>query len=309
MTHQHLQYIKRHPPKVATHSLSPPTTMPEQITLYTAKICPFAHRVELALAEAKVGFNRFEIDLSNKPEWYAPQVNPASKVPAIAYGGPQVSPRPTLPRIRKIAESLILVEFVADLNPDSPILPKDPVQRAKVRFFIDAPFEPFWDALEQLQALLPADKKYAVGDEFTAADIAIAPFLARMEVWLRNDIGAYKEGEGKKAAEYFFTGDRFARLVKYFEDIKARDSFKATFDADLIKEKYSARFAPLRARRRCRCSVGGCVVCDQASSGYVIIVILCSLFCVFHSCVLHRTSIRFRNCPENAQVAVIDCAV
>ncbi|KAJ7306213.1 glutathione S-transferase [Mycena albidolilacea] len=239
--------------------------MPEQITLYTAKICPFAHRVELALAEAKVGFNRFEIDLSNKPEWYAPQVNPASKVPAIAYGGPQVPPDQPSPESVKIAESLILVEFVADLNPDCPILPKDPVERAKVRFFIDAvsnkflptymgpvargqPFEPFWDALEQLQALLPADKKYAVGDEFTAADIAIAPFLARMEVWLRNDIGAYKEGEGKKAAEYFFTGDRFARLVKYFEDIKARDSFKATFDADLIKEKYAARFAPLRAQ-------------------------------------------------------------
>ncbi|KAJ7859375.1 hypothetical protein B0H14DRAFT_2747138 [Mycena olivaceomarginata] len=223
--------------------------MPEQITLYTAKICPFAHRVELALAEAKVGFNRFEIDLSNKPEWYAPQVNPASKV---SYGGPQVPPDQPSPESVKIAESLILVEF-------------HPVERAKVRFFIDAvsnkflptymgpvargqPFEPFWDALEQLQALLPADKKYAVGDEFTAADIAIAPFLARMEVWLRNDIGAYKEGEGKKAAEYFFTGDRFARLVKYFEDIKARDSFKATFDADLIKEKYAARFAPLRAQ-------------------------------------------------------------
>ncbi|KAJ7148101.1 glutathione S-transferase [Mycena crocata] len=237
--------------------------MPEQLTLYTAKICPFAHRVELALAEAKVGFNRFEIDLSNKPEWYAPKVNPASKVPAIAFGGPQVSPDLPSPDSVKIAESLILVEFVADLYPDSPILPKDPVQRAKVRFFIDAvsnkflpaymgpvargqPFEPFWDALDALQALLPADKTFAVGDEFTAADIAIAPFLARMEVWLKNDIGAFKEGEGKKAAAYFFEGQRFARLVKYFEAIKARESFKSTFDADYIKEKYSVRFAPLR---------------------------------------------------------------
>jgi len=54
--------------------------MHEQITLYTAKICPFAHRVELALEEAKAGFTSYEIDLKNKPEWYAPQVNPASKV-------------------------------------------------------------------------------------------------------------------------------------------------------------------------------------------------------------------------------------
>ncbi|KAJ7106229.1 glutathione S-transferase [Mycena epipterygia] len=237
--------------------------MPEQITLYTAKICPFAHRVELALAEAKVGYNRFEIDLSNKPEWYAPKVNPASKVPAIAYGGPQVSPDLPSPDSVKIAESLILVEFVADLEPQSNILPKDPVQRAKVRFFIDAistkflpaymgplargqSFEPFWDALQVLQDLLPADKTYAVGDEYTAADIAITPFLARLEVALKNDIGAYKEGEGKKAAEYFFAGERFKRFVKYFEAIKARESFKATFDADYIKEKYSVRFANLR---------------------------------------------------------------
>ncbi|KAF7348710.1 Glutathione S-transferase [Mycena venus] len=238
--------------------------MPEQITLYSAKICPFAHRVELALAEAKVGYNRYEIDLANKPEWYAPKVNPASKVPAIAYGGPQVSPDLPSPESTKIAESLILVEFVADLYPESAILPKDPVQRAKARFFIDAvstkflpaymgpiahgqPFEPFWDALEDLQRLLPEDKKYAVGDEYTAADIAITPFLARMEVLMelgmKNDIGAFKEGEGKKAAEYYFESGRFKRFVKYFEDVKARESFKATFDADHIKEKYTARFA------------------------------------------------------------------
>ncbi|KAJ6529333.1 glutathione S-transferase [Mycena capillaripes] len=239
--------------------------MPEQITLYTAKICPFAHRVELALAEAKVGYTRFEIDLSNKPEWYAPKVNPASKVPAIAYGGPQVSPDLPSPESTKIAESLILVEFVADLYPSSALLPSDPVQRAKVRFFIDAvstvflpaymgpvargtSFEPFWDALEKLQALLPADKTYAVGDEYTAADIAITPFLARMEVWMTNDIGAYKEGEGVKAAKEFFEGNRFERVRRYFEAIKARESFKATFHPNLIKEKYGARFAPLRAQ-------------------------------------------------------------
>ncbi|KAF7370751.1 Serine carboxypeptidase [Mycena sanguinolenta] len=239
--------------------------MPEQITLYTAKICPFAHRVELALQEAKAGFTRFEIDLANKPEWYAPQVNPASKVPAIAYGGPQVSPDQPSPDSTKLTESLVLVELVADLFPESTILPKDPILRAKARLFIDAvstkfvpsyigpvvrgqSFEPFFAALLDLQALLPADKTFAASDEFTVADIAIAPFLARVEIWLKNDIGAYKEGEGKKAAEYLFEGDRFARLIRYFEAVKARDSFKATFHPEIVREQYAARFAPLRAQ-------------------------------------------------------------
>ncbi|KAF7292039.1 Serine carboxypeptidase [Mycena indigotica] len=260
----------------------------EQLTLYSAKVPPAAQppvpsltvyadlslrtarkqpmrEVELALHEAKAGYTRFEVDLSNKPEWYAPQVNPASKVPAIAFGGPQVSPDQPSPDSTKLAESLVLVEFVADLYPTSAILPRDPVQRAKARFFIDAvstrflpaymgplargqPWEPFWDALEAVQRLLPADKTYAVGDDFTAADIAIAPFLARMEVWMRHDIGAYKAGEGIKAAEYFFEGARFKRLVTYFDAIKARESFKSTFDAEYIKKTYTARFAPLRAK-------------------------------------------------------------
>ncbi|KAJ6542526.1 glutathione S-transferase [Mycena vulgaris] len=239
--------------------------MPEQITLYTSALCPFAHRVELALAEAKVDFTSFEIDLGNKPEWYAPKVNPASKVPAIAYGGPQVSPDQPAPDSVKIAESLILVEFVADLKPDSTLLPKDPVQRAQARFFIDVvstklipayigalirgqSFDAFWDALDALQSLLPADKSFAVGDEFTAADIAVAPFLARMELVLKNDMGAYKAGEGTKAAEYFFSGGRFARVVKYFDAIKARESFKTTFNAKLNKEKYGPKFAEMREK-------------------------------------------------------------
>ena len=37
-------------------------------------------QTEIALHEAKADFIRHEIDLQNKPEWYAPKVNPASKV-------------------------------------------------------------------------------------------------------------------------------------------------------------------------------------------------------------------------------------
>ncbi|KDN51872.1 hypothetical protein RSAG8_00423, partial [Rhizoctonia solani AG-8 WAC10335] len=43
------------------------------------KICPFAQRTVIALEEAKADYTTYEIDLSNKPEWYAPKVNPASK--------------------------------------------------------------------------------------------------------------------------------------------------------------------------------------------------------------------------------------
>ncbi|KAI0360322.1 hypothetical protein OH77DRAFT_1418211 [Trametes cingulata] len=234
--------------------------MPDRITLYTAKICPYAHRVEIALAEAKAQFKRYEIDLQNKPEWYAPKVNPASKVPAIAYGGPDVPPDQPSPESVKLAESLVLVEFVADLFPESGILPSDPVQRAKARFFIEgvssklipawyahflrnAPVEDFYSALEYVQSLLPAEG-FAIG-QFSIADIAIAPFIARTRLSLLNELGKYPEGNGKKVWETATTG-KFARFGKYAEDIFARDSFKSTFDEAYVTEAFKQRFANLR---------------------------------------------------------------
>ncbi|KAF9008328.1 hypothetical protein BDQ17DRAFT_1237044 [Cyathus striatus] len=217
--------------------------MPEQITLYTAKICPWAHRVELALKESGLDYERYEIDLQNKPEWYAPKVNPASKVPAIAYGGPKVPADQPSPESEKIAESYTLLEFVADLNPS--LLPKDAVGRAKARFFVEQAVaqvfptysgfvfrgespENFLKGVEILQNLLPAEG-YAVGKQWTIADAAITPHLARAQVLLKNDLGPYEAGLGKKTYETLQNDPKFARFRKYFNDVKSRDSFKETF--------------------------------------------------------------------------------
>ncbi|KAI0777796.1 hypothetical protein BD413DRAFT_602079 [Trametes elegans] len=238
--------------------------MPERIVLYTAKICPYAQRTEIALEEAKAPHVKYQIDLQNKPEWYAPKVNPASKVPAIAYGGPEVPPDQPSPESVKLAESLVLVEFVADLFPESGLLPTDPVLRAKARFFIDGvstklvpawqaysqgkgPLEDYYKAVEYLQGLLPAHG-FAVG-QYSIADVAITPFLARARVALINDLGGYPEGEGPKVLEALSSGiGRFARFGKYFTDLLSRESFKATFDEAYITERYKARFANARSK-------------------------------------------------------------
>lgn len=166
------------------------------------------------------------------------------QVPAIAYGGPEVPPDQPSPESVKLAESLVLVEFVADLFPNSGILSADPVQRAQTRFFIEgvssklipawyayflrgASVDDLYTAAEYVQSLLPAEG-FAVG-KFSAADIAIAPFLARARVSLVNEIGKYPEGDGKKVWEALTTG-KFARLGKYAEDLFARESFSSTFD-------------------------------------------------------------------------------
>jgi glutathione S-transferase len=146
----------------------------------------------------------------------------------------------------KLNESLVLVEFVADLFPESGILPKDPVKRAKARIFVDAVStkfapaqmgvvmnggdpEPLIQALEQVQALLPP-QGFAVG-EFSLADIAIAPFLARLKVNLSNDLGGYPAGQGygPKTLEALHT-PRLTRFQQYWKEVLAHPSVAGTFD-------------------------------------------------------------------------------
>lgn len=163
----------------------------------------------------------------------------------MVYGGPKTHPEePASPEAVKIAESMVLVEFVNDLS-GSALLPKDPVLRAKARFFIETVStkiipaffsvhlrgespEIIVSAIEVLQDLLPTEG-YAVG-EWSIADAAVVTFVARAEVGLKNDLGAYDEGTGKKAWDTLETSPKFERFRKWYADVKGRKSFQDTYD-------------------------------------------------------------------------------
>ncbi|TFY68666.1 hypothetical protein EVG20_g3469 [Dentipellis fragilis] len=203
-------------------------------------------QAEIVFEEAGVQPRKYFIDLQNKPEWYLTKVNPAGKVPAIAYGGPKVSPENPSPESVKLAESLVLLEFAVDLYPNSGLSPKEPVDRARARLFIDrtstvftslyafmlrgGAVEALVDSLRNLQTLLPPGGGWALGSDFTFADAAVAPFIGRIEVYLRNDLGKYPVGQGPKLYRQLFEDAEFARLQQYWKDISARPSFKATYD-------------------------------------------------------------------------------
>jgi len=236
--------------------------MVEQLTLYSAKICPFSHRAELAMEEATILHKKFYIDLKNKPEWYAPRVNPASKVPAVAYGGPDVHPDDPSPESTKITESLVLIQFFADLAPDSDLVPKDALGKAKIRFFLDTvnskiqsnlvrwaigsgSYDAFFEALDVIQDQLPPIEKgkYMFGDKFTLADIAVAPFLGRtLLIQLKNGLGNFDKQEAKRGWE-LFQGPKYERLRQYMDDIAARPSWQSTFDETYLLEANVGRFA------------------------------------------------------------------
>jgi glutathione S-transferase len=147
----------------------------------------------------------------------------------------------------KLAESLVLVEFVADLFPEANLIPKDPVLRAQARFFIEVVsskfvpafqkflvrgegYEDLLAAAEAIQNILPASGSYAVGDQYTIADIAITPFLARLKVTSTNEIGNFAVGQGSEFLKAL-SGEKYANFHAYVGHLLDRESFRATFDA------------------------------------------------------------------------------
>ena len=156
----------------------------------------------------------------------------------------------------KLAESLVILEFVADLFPASGLLPSDPIERAKVRFFVDATatnLQPAFlgflrtgdgtdaliAALKEVQSLLTSGAPFAVGNKFTIADAALAPWLYRLELSLEDNIGAFTEADRKRVSDVY-EGETLRVLREYFSAIKSRKSFKESVTKKVSKQIDSA---------------------------------------------------------------------
>ncbi|KAJ8703260.1 hypothetical protein PTI98_001898 [Pleurotus ostreatus] len=227
--------------------------MTPQITLYTTKSSPFGHYVEIALREARADYSVYEVDLVNKPPWYTDKVNPAGKVPAISYGGSPAPADAPSPSSFKLAESLVILDFIIDIFPESNLLPIDPVARASTRFLLNlfsttlrtacmsiAAFrgspEEVLDAIDKLQVHMPApgSGRFVTGDTFTSVDAVAAAYLLRFDRCLERDIGSFPEGEGVKAYHVLRTSERFTRYRAYLATLAKRESVKASFPEEKV---------------------------------------------------------------------------
>ncbi|KAI0366312.1 thioredoxin-like protein [Pilatotrama ljubarskyi] len=216
-----------------------------QITFYTHTYSPYCHRVHIALVETQAKYSEYVVNTMDKPAWFAAKVNPAGKIPAITYGGSAAPAEDPAPDAAKIPESTVFLEFLAELFPEAKLLPTDPVLRAKARLLVIASethllegFKVFFFAhspeaektlLDSLEAL--PESGFAVG-EWSIADIAAGPFLARIEMLLRHDLGSFPAGEGVRVHKVL-QSERFARLGKYLDDVKAWPSFRDTWNEEL----------------------------------------------------------------------------
>jgi RNA polymerase-associated protein len=165
-------------------------------------------RVRIALVEKGLAWSEREIDLARKPPELF-QLNPAGAVPVLVDGG------------AALPESAVILEYLDDRYPERPLLPPDPLGRARARLLqqritaaLGAPSlkavrgseeekvaaaAAVRDALAALERDAPADGFLA--GPFSIADIALAPFVARLPAHLRPAaLGLERLGRWERAA-------------------------------------------------------------------------------------------------------------
>jgi glutathione S-transferase len=97
--------------------------MPAPLKLISHKLCPYVQRAVIALTEKGVPFERIDIDLGNKPDWFL-AISPLGKTPALQVGD------------RAIFESAVILEYLEETQP-KPLHPDDALTRAEHRAWIE----------------------------------------------------------------------------------------------------------------------------------------------------------------------------
>lgn len=166
------------------------------IQLYFAKASTFSQRTRVVLLEKGIEFTATEIDLQQKPANFT-LISRYGKVPAIKHGDIE------------LYESAIINEYLDEVFPEPPLLPRDPGEKAIARLWIDyantrlvPAFNKFLrgkDTQEQeqgrgefLEALLYIEQQglgklsgnspYWLGETFGLVDISFYPWFERLPV-------------------------------------------------------------------------------------------------------------------------------
>jgi glutathione S-transferase len=173
--------------------------MTARLVLVSHHLCPYVQRAAISLAEKGVPFQRIDVDLSNKPDWFK-AISPLGKVPLlrVRHGSAE----------EVIFESAVILEFLEE-SEANPLHPADPLARARHRAWIE-----FGSAI--LNAI---GRFYSAADEaaFLHESRGLSGMFARVEAELSaRQSGPWFAGEGFSLVDavygpvfrYFDTFDR-----------------------------------------------------------------------------------------------------
>jgi len=156
------------------------------IKLYSDGHCPDSHRTRIVLAEKELPVTTIEVEEDNIPADFL-ELNPYGKLPTV------------IDRDIVFFEPSVVNEYLDERYPHPPLKPGSPAERAQMRMAVLRLEREIYslyadmqnprkkkDAAKQLAAYLAslntylARQEYFIGEQYTLADVALAPILWRL---------------------------------------------------------------------------------------------------------------------------------
>ena len=203
--------------------------MPERLRLISHKLCPFVQRAVIVAKEKDIPFERVDIDLANKPDWFR-AISPTGKVPVLEVTESDGS-------THILFESAVIAEYLDEIA-GAPLLPRLPLERARQRAWVEfasatigdigklytAPDEASYNAAARalrdrlLQLEEQVQGPWFAGTSFGLVDAAFAPAFRYLEV--------FDWRLGREIVE------RPARVRAWSDALAGRDSVRAAVGKD-----------------------------------------------------------------------------
>ncbi len=166
------------------------------MTLISHALCPYVQRAAIVLKEKGVAFERIDVDLSNKPDWFL-RLSPLGKTPVLSVGG------------EAVFESAVICEYLDETRLPR-LHPEDALARARERAWME-----FGSAVLSGIAVL-----YSAGDD-TALERAYAALRLRFEQ-LEAVLG---EGPWFAGRRFGLVDAVFGPVFRYFDVIPPEGLF------------------------------------------------------------------------------------
>ncbi len=161
------------------------------MALFSGDLDPYSHRVRIVLAEKGINVDIISVELDKKPEDLI-DLNPYGSVPTL------------VDRDLVLYNSHVIMEYLDERFPHPPLMPVDPVSRARNRLMfyrIERDLYANVDYImhgtekqgakarkelrDSLLSISPifAQKPFFLSDEFSLVDCAMAPLLWRLPIF------------------------------------------------------------------------------------------------------------------------------
>ena len=175
------------------------------MNLFTSPTCPYSHLARIVLAEKDITFESIDVNIDSPPEDLS-ELNPYNTVPTL------------IDRDLVLYDSRVIIEYLDERFPHPPLMPVDPVSRAKTRLALHRVEKDWYPLMHDImhkgektvaksrkilrESIVSSNELFKVmpfflSEDYTLVDATIAPLLWRLPA-----LGIELPAEAKAVVDY-----------------------------------------------------------------------------------------------------------